>query len=186
MRRPSFSRWIKNQLMLLSGFSRFDLRKLAAAAQSSKPRLIEPLLLYARAANCTDRLLGLVWRDDVRKQYLDTLETIGASDLESLALFGLEAGLEKSPVIKQLPRDYVKFLRSFQVAYRQPEIKSQSKQLRWDRSRALQLEKGIGSSEICRDLGLNLGNVNAYLKYGALEKVSLEKATEIMKYLYSR
>ena len=35
----------------------------------------------------------------------------------------------------------------------------------------------------CKALGLDLGNVNAFLKDDAVERVSLENATRIMKYL---
>ena len=36
---------------------------------------------------------------------------------------------------------------------------------------------------ICNELGLNRGNVNAYMKHGDVSKMSLQNATRIMKYL---
>ncbi|MCL2889186.1 MAG: hypothetical protein FWE65_02050 [Eggerthellaceae bacterium] len=175
MRRPTFERWIRRYLLSLAGTESFSLRKLAAMAQTESPRLAEPLLLYACASGSVERLLGFVWRRELLDSYRSVLEAIGGRDLAGLAL-GSEIG--------GLPLEYRKFLDSYRIAYRKPESAGESKRLRWERSRMLQLEKGISTAQICRALALNVGNVNAYLKHGDVGKLSLKNATDIMKFLY--
>ena len=162
--------------MELAGVDSFSLRKIAAAAQNEKHRLIEPLLLYATATGQTERLLGFVYKDDVRRSYENVLTFFEGIELEEAAR---DRQLEGS-----IPREYGKFLASFRASYNRPETSKESKRMRWERSRALQLETGISTAEICHALGLNPGNVNAYLKHGDLDKVSLRTATAIMTYLF--
>ncbi len=176
MRRPTFSRWAKRLILELADTNSFSLRKLAASAQKENPRLAEPLLLYAYDINSTEKLLSLIWDEELRATYTRVLQALGKKNLTDIALEKL--------TIDGLPREYVKILNSYRVAYQKPETLCESKKMRWERSRALQLEKGISAAEIYHALGLNPGNVNAYLKHGALDKVSLDNATSIMKFLY--
>jgi hypothetical protein len=183
MRRPVFSRWIKKQVQEIAGVDSLNLRRLAAAAQKDKPRLIEPLLLYAITAGYTDRLISFIYQDDIRESYEQVLSTIkgiygdlGLIDFEGIALSG--------QFENTMPREYGKFLASYRTSYNRPETTRDSKRMRWERSRKLQLEKGVSAADIYRALGLNAGNVNAYLKYGDTDKVSLQNANDIMNYLY--
>lgn len=178
MRRPTFSRWISKEIRHLSGNDSLNLRKLASRAQSSSPRMIEPLLLYAIETKKTQALLDLVWREDIRVSYENVLAAL--RDYESIQSMALS-----EEDFAFLPREYGKFLSSYRAAYRKPETDAESKRLRWERSRDIQLKKGISNAEIYKALGLNPGNVNAYMKHGALDKVSLQNSTDIMKYLYS-
>ena len=176
MRRPVFSRWIKRQLLEIAGAGSFSLRKLAATAQNKNPRLIEPLLLYAIITGRVDRLIDFVYKDEVRDSYESVLMIFDGIDLENAAHNGQ---LDDS-----IPGEYKKFLISYRVSYNRPETTKDSKRMRWERSRILQLEKGVSTADIYHSLGLNHGNVNAYLKNGDLDKVSLQNATDIMDYLY--
>ena len=176
MRRPVFSRWIKRQVLEIAGADSFNLRKLTAAAQKKTPRLIEPLFLYAFAAGHIDRLLALVYQDDVHENYERVLAILEGVDLEEAALSNRD--------IAGLPREYGKFLSSYRAAYNHIETTNDSKRMRWKRSRTLQLEKGVSAADIYHALGLNPGNINAYLKHGDIDKVSLQKATDIMNFLY--
>jgi hypothetical protein len=176
MRRPVFKRWIKRQVQEIAGTETLNLRKLASAAQKDKPRLIEPLLLYAVAAGYVDRLISLIYQEEIQKSYEAVLLHLEGIDLENAALSGQLDNI--------LPREHAKFLISYRAAYNRPETARDSKRMRWERSRILQLEKGISTAEIYRTLGFNAGNVNAYLKHGDIDKVSLQIATDIMNYLY--
>jgi len=177
MRRPTLERWIKRQILSLAKTESFNMRKLAASAQDENPRLAEPLLLYAYATGKTERLLSFVWKGDLRCSYEDALNAIAGRDLTDTAL--------NRRSVDGLTREYRKFLTSYRIAYRKPESNNESKQLRWERSRTLQLQKGVSTAEIYQSLGLNAGNVNAYLKHGALDRISLQNATDIMKYLFA-
>lgn len=122
--------------------------------------------------------MELVWREDVRAAYRDVL-----NQLESVeSIEGFVLGQNKST---QLPREYRKFITSYKAAYFKPETDAASKQMRWKRSKELQLIKGVTNAEIYLTLGLNPGNTNSYMKHGEVDKVSLENATAIMKYLFS-
>lgn len=178
MRRPTFKRWIAGQIQYLSGSDSLSLRKIAALAQDGVPRLVEPLLLYAYETGKVDALLGFVWREDILACYESILEKL--KNDESLQSIALD---EKSSV--NLPREFSKYFSSYRAAYYKPETNAESKRLRWERSRELQLKKGVSTAEIYNALGLNPGNVNAYMKHGALDKVSLQNSTDIMKYLYA-
>lgn len=178
MRRPTFERWIAREIQHLSGSDSLNLRKLAAMAQDSTPRLVEPLFLYAFETGKIEALLDYLWRDDVRASYKYVLEML--EDQDSMQATALSEG-----GLGLLPRDYSKHLASFRAAYNRPETDAESKRMRWERSRDLQLKKGISNADIYNALGLNPGNVNAYMKHGALDKVSLQNSTDIMKYLYA-
>ena len=74
-------------------------------------------------------------------------------------------------------------MKSFLVEYRRPEIQRELKEQCQKRARRLQLEKGISTSEICRSLELNVGNVNRFLKDGNVDVVTLEAAQGVVRYL---
>lgn len=175
MRRPRLVPWMRRSVCWLCGLDGFSLRKAAALSQRDCPRAREPLFLLCYAEGRLERLDSLVYRDDVREDYRRTALSLGEIDLEQAAIAG--------SLPEGLGANYAKALNSYSAAYHRPESVARSKRLRLRRSRQLQLEKGIGVSQICRDLGLNPGNVNDYLKNGAVSKVSLENATSIMKYL---
>lgn len=175
MRRPVFKRWIQKEAARLAGFSTFRLREIAAAMQGSGPRAKEPLLLYALEADRFEKLLELIWRDDIREEYRTIADMLRDINLSEAAVSG--------NIPENLPREYAKHLTSFASEYHKPETQAESKRLRWEKSRQLQLQKGISAAYISQELGLNRGNVNAYLKHGDVNKVSLQNATNIMKLL---
>lgn len=175
MRRPSLARWLKRHILHLTGGSAFSMRRAAAAAQGNAPRAAAPLLLLAVEEGRLASLMGFVYREDVRQSFTEAAQALEGTDLERAALSGVP--------IAGLTREYQKHLDSFRADYFAPETRAESKRIRLVRSRALQLEKGVPTSQVCAVLGLNRGNVNDYLKNGSLEKVSLENADAIMKYL---
>lgn len=178
MRRPTFKRWIAKEIQYLSGVDSLDLVRLASLAQGTCPRIIEPLLLYAMESSKEQRLLGLIWRSDIKASYKSSLVALEeCGSLQALALG------DRYP--RGLPREYTKYFSSYRAAYYKPETDAASKRMRWKQSRELQLKKGVHTSEIYTELKLNPGNVNAYMKHGAVEKVSLQHATEIMRFLFA-
>ena len=175
MRRPRLSRWLKKEVMHLAGLESFSLRKAAAVAQDGCPRAAAPLLLFALCSGRTERLLDYVWRDDVRVSFEAVATMLEGKDIESIAIAGGR--------IEELPREYAKHLDSYHACYHASETKAESKKLRWERSRMLLLQKGVPVAQISRDLGLNQGNLNAYLKHGDVSKLSLANADAVMRYL---
>lgn len=177
MRRPTLNRWLKKEILILSAERRFSLRRLAALAQNEQPRLAAPLFLYCYETESLETLYGFVYDPETMTQYRIVESMLDGKNLSNVAL---DANIPDG-----LPRDYSKHLTSFAAAYHAPETAAESKRLRWERSHALQLEKGIPTAQIYRALGMNPGNVNAYMKHGDIGKVSLEGATAIMRYLIS-
>ena len=161
--------------MALSGLGRFSLGKLAAMAQGTNARLVEPLFLYCRASGQLPRLMRLAYRADIAQSWRTAEDALAGLDLAQLALDG-----EATAV---LPREYAKHLNSFAAAYRKPETDAESKRMRLERCRALQLQTGASVTEISRALDLDPGNVSAFLKNGDLGRITLKDATAMMKHL---
>ena len=60
---------------------------------------------------------------------------------------------------------------------------NETKRLMRKRIILLQKEKHITNYRIYTDLKLNPGNINSFLKHGDVEKISLESARRIWKYV---
>ena len=175
MRKPRFNRWIKKKLLEEANLKTFNLNKLAALAQNEHPRLAEPLLLWAISTDNVNRLLPLIWRDGLKDKYQRVIGIFEGKDIEQEAL--------KGEILPLLPNLYARTLNEFYDAYNGSPEEAKARQDCWDEIHWLQLEMGIRNSEIYQDLNLNHGNTNRYLKYGELDKLSLEKAQLILQYL---
>ena len=175
MRRPSFRGWVTRELAYLSGENTLNLRRLAFLAQTTEPRLRERLVLYAIATARVERLKDYLYREDMIDELDKINEKLKKHDFDN------PEGYD----VANLPLRYQKALMSFKSAYQRIDARNSSKKLRWEKSVLLQKEKGVPTARIYQDLNLDPGNVNSYLKHGATEKLSLENATRILKYLYS-
>jgi len=175
MRRPSFKGWVSRELKHLSGENTLNLRRLAYLAQGPTPRLRERLILYAIATGQTDKLKNLLY-DELMMSELTALEQ---------ALRAIDIDNPNEMQQASLPIRYEKAINSFAAAYHAIDTKNESKRLRWERTVRLQKEKGVSNAEIYHALGVNAGNVNAYLKNGDIDRVTLDTATSIMKYLFA-
>jgi len=175
MRRPNFRGWVTRELAYLSGENTLNLRRLAYLAQTSEPRLRERLILYAIATTQTERLKSYLFRENMINELDELTGILTGHDFDDPE--GFEA--------TNLPPRYRKALISFKSAYARIDTRNDSKRLRWEKSIQLQKEKGVSNARIAQDLSLDPGNVNSYLKHGATERLSLQNATRIMKYLYS-
>jgi len=175
MRRPDFRGWVTRELSYLSGEDTLSLRRLAYLAQTTKPRLQERLVLYAIATDQIERLQSFLYREDLIQE-LDTLsQKLKGKNLDD------PTALSKT----RLTDRYRKALLAYKAAHDAIDTRNNSKKLRWEKSTQLQNEKGVSNAQICRNLDLDAGNVSAYMKHGAIDKMSLENTTRIMKYLYS-
>lgn len=163
--------------MRLSGLERFSLRMLAAMAQGSHARLVEPLFLYCYTAGRLASLRELLYQGDIAEEYQHVEDLLVGQDLFALVLS------EKAAEI--LPAAYAKHLVSYAAAYHRQDTDAESKRLRQQRCISLQLQKGISTAVLCKALGLDPGNVCAFLKHGDLGRLTLNDATALMKYLAS-
>ena len=120
---------------------------------------------------------SLLFRDDIAEAYREYDRILDGRNPAEIALS--EETIDSSG----LPVRYRKAMKSFLVEYRRPEIQRELKEQCQKRARRLQLEKGISTSEICRSLELNVGNVNRFLKDGNVDVVTLEAAQGVVRYL---
>jgi len=85
-----------------------------------------------------------------------------------------------------LPSNYTKVYRSYMSVRDRTKNDAHSKTLMRKRTMELLHEKQVSSYRVYKDLGLNPGNVNAYLKHGDVSKLSLDTARRVLKYAESR
>jgi len=175
MRRPNFKGWVSRELLNLSEENTLNLRRLAFLAQNKTPRLRERLVLYAIETGQAERLRCFLYK----KEMIDELKTLDK------VLKG--KNLNDPDIFQsiQISDRYKKAFLSYKAAYEKNDARNESKKLRWEKSVELQKRKGISTAQICSALGLDTGNISAYLKRADIDRISLEKATDIMKYLYA-
>jgi hypothetical protein len=96
------------------------------------------------------------------------------------------AGLLEDALAQKDPRlrpEYAKAWRSF-VARRDAVDRDKDVRL-VARKRVLELEarKGVSRYRMAKDLGLNPGNLHAYLSQGVATKLSLDRVADLVRYL---
>lgn len=175
MRELTFRGFLTQYVRQLSEQETNSLYKLAAEAGSSNPRLREPLLLYAVYSQKQDVLL-LATKDAVlHEQYSRLVLQYTMDDLTEL----LE---QTSPL---LTSEYHKVWRSYQSRKNRGQADNHTKELMRKKVKRLQEKNGVTNYRIYTDLKLNPGNLNAWLKHGDSEKVSLETARMTLRYVES-
>lgn len=173
MRRLTFNGYLESYVRRLAGKDTLALSQLASLGQS-EPRLVEPLLLWATKNGQSERLLKLLeGRVDLQRELrlLVSLEDCNR----------LEASLADTD--PRLRREYVKVWRSYLVrrdgAQRDAELKLAAR----ERVLALEPMKHVSRYRMAKDLGLNPGNLHAFLSQGNAAKLSLDRAYELVRYL---
>ena len=173
MRELTFRGFLTQYVRQLSVNETNSLYKLAAEASSDNPRLREPLFLYALYTQKQDVLL-LATKDCVLRADYDKLASqYTIADMTEL----LE---QASP---ELPVEYHKVWHSYQSKKNRLQADNHTKELMRQKVKRLQMRTGVTNYRIYTDLKLNPGNLNAWLKYGDSEKVSLETARMVLRYV---
>ena len=176
MRVLTFSGFLAQYVKQLATEETTSLYKLAAEAGSNNPRLREPLLLYAVYTQKEKVLLQATKEPNLRMEY-QRMVTLYSADMMT-ELF--EQGSPK------LPAEYHKVWRSYQSRRNRGQADEHTKELMRQKVKRLQAQKGVTNYRIYTDLKLNPGNLNAWLKHGDAEKVSLETARRTLRYLENR
>jgi hypothetical protein len=171
----TFVGWLKSELSRMSGGGPLRLKRLVNLAQIEIPRLAPLLLFYAIETDRVDHLLAAVDDEELGNEYREVLVLCKGRKFNALP----------DTIQNRLPWSYRKLIASWKAVRDKNSNRSHSKELRLNRTLALKEEKGVTNAQIYQTLGLNPGNVNAYLKHRDVSKVSLETATNIMKYLYA-
>lgn len=176
MRPASFKWFLKKYLMQISYCGGASVAKLAREAAASNPRLRAPLFLYAFLTGNMQTLLAASSSNaELLAGYSRILELFGG-DAQKL-LSALEYG------DNSLGAEYLKTYRSYLAERNSGEREKKLKALIRDRALALKEEKKISGYKIFKELRLNAGNVNSYLKHSDTSKVSLETARRILDFV---
>ena len=85
----------------------------------------------------------------------------------------------------KLPSAYHKVWRSYLAQKNRKDTDANTKELMRQRILAMQADKGVSNYRIYKELNLNPGNINDWLKNGAGEKVSLATARRAFVYVNS-
>ena len=173
MRALTFSGFLAQYVKQLAAEETISLYKLAAEAGSNNPRLREPLLLYAVYTQKEKVLLQATKEPNLRMEY-QRMVTLYSADMMT------DLFKQASP---ELPAEYHKVWRSYQSRRNRAQADEHTKELMRQKVKRLQAQKGVTNYRIYTDLKLNPGNLNAWLKHGDAEKVSLETARRTLRYV---
>ena len=173
MRELTFRGFLTQYVKRLSVQETNSLYKLAAEASKSNPRLREPLLLYAVYSEKQGVLLQATKDPAMYESYRLVVSQYDADAMTTL----FETA---SPV---LPAEYHKVWRSYLSQKNRYQADSHTKELMRQKVKRLQEKYGITNYRIYTDLKLNPGNLNAWLKHGDGDKVSLETTRSVLRYV---
>ena len=132
------------------------------------PRLKEPLILHGIYSGLPNRVPEKY--PDFYMEYRLIHDLLGDCTIEQL---------EKSV----LPHKYQKIVSAYEYRLNRMANDNETKRLMRNRIILLQKEKHITNYRIYTDLKMNPGNINSFLKHGDVEKISLESARRIWKYI---
>lgn len=173
MRELSFPGFLRQYMVSLSVGESQSLSRLCAEAASENARLREPLLLYAVSSGKQE-----LFRAQAAK--------VGLDRFYGSLLYCSPEELVNALQSGSLSPEYQKVWNSYQV---QKHIKDREKEttaLMRTKVLALQKQHGVSNYRIYTDLRLNPGNINAWLKHGSSDKVSLETARKVLGYVKER
>lgn len=171
MRELTFSGFSTEYVRSLSKAGTTSVFALAKEAAGDNPRLREPLLLYALACGKKDLLLRAAKRFGLESFYEPSFSAVGNNKIE----FVLENGL--------LPESYQKVWRSYLSKKNSRLTDDATKELMRNRILRLQKERDVTNYRLYTDLKMNPGNLNAWLKHGDCNKISLDRARDVLRYL---
>jgi hypothetical protein len=173
MRQLTFGGFLDSYVRYLSGESTLALARLVALLPS-EPRLAEPLLLWATVTGRSERLARLLAGNE---------ELL--AELRQLVLLWEAGRLEDALSLadSRLRPEYAKAWRSYvtrrDAAARDSRLKLEAR----ERILALESEKNVSRYRMAKDLGLNPGNLHAFLSQGDPKKLALAKAYQLVEYL---
>ena len=173
MRMLTFNRFLTGYVRTLSAYDTNSLVRLTQEAANENARLREPLYLYALWSEKRDVLESYARKHGLDKFYGELL-TFGKNEVE----VSLRNGT--------MPTEYQKVWKSYQCRRDRYLIDNETKELMRGRVLKLQTDLHVTNYRIYTDLHLNPGNLNAWLKHGQSEKVSLDTARSVLEYLRNR
>ena len=173
MRELTFKGFLARYVKQLSRSDTNSLYKLAEEASGDNPRLKEPLLLFALYSGKQTVLLQATKDQNLLVEYQKMVSLYSADQMTRL--------FEDNSSV--LSNGYHKVWRSYQSQKNKGQSDDYTKELIRQKIKRIQEEHGVSNYRIYTDLKLNPGNVNAWLKHGIADKVSLDIARRILDYV---
>ena len=173
MRELTFRGFLTRYVKELSKAKTNSLYRLAEEASHDNARLREPLFLFALYSGKQTVLLQATKDQNLFTEYQKMVSLYTADQMTQL--------FEDNASV--LPNEYHKVWRSFQTQKNRRQTDDHTKELLRLKIMRLQEQCGVSNYRIYTDLNLNPGNVNAWLKYGVADKVSLDTARRILRYV---
>lgn len=133
-------------------------------------------MLYAVYSQKQDALLQATKEPALHSEYRRLVMRYTADEMTQL----LE---QASP---QVPAEYHKVWRSYMNRKNRGRADDYTKELMRQKVKRLQEKNGVTNYRIYTDLKLNPGNLNAWLKHGDSDKVSLDTARRTLRYVENR
>ena len=167
----TFRGFLQQYCQELTGLQTTSLKKLCQAAATDAPRAAEPLFLLAVKEGRVPYLVRAAAGTPLESRYERWAGLLSASK-------SLDAMLDDpcTPLRLRKVRAAYESKRDAVLADRKISARMREKTL------ASMERRGLTAYRICSDLGLNLGNVYAYLGKGDVTKVSRNTARAIMEY----
>lgn len=170
----TFKGFLKLYCRELTNGRSLSYRKLVALAESDTPRVAEAMWLLAWMEKKTDYLLGLARGTWMEREYSTLAER-----------FGRDVNVEALLRSEQLPRRYQNVWRAFCARRNSVVVDRRVNALMRDKTMQALKSHGETCYAVCKRLGLNKGNVYAYLQGGDDSKVSRATARRIYEYAMS-
>ena len=176
MRELTFRGFLTQYVRNLSVGTTNSLYKLAEEASKDNPRLREPLFLYALYSQKQDVLLQATKDATLHAIYFEMTQRYTTDAMTEVFVSGSE----------EVPAEYTKVWRSYMSKKNRGQADAHTKELMRQKVKRLQEKHGVTNYRIYTDLKLNPGNLNAWLKHGDSDKVSLDTARRTLRYVESR
>lgn len=167
----TFQGFVRDYCRDLTGVQSSSLKKLCAAVATDTPSAAEALMVFAAVQGKAEYLAHLsegTWMESDYRERAQEFER--ASDIP--AYLDSEAA----------PARYQKVWNAYLAKRNASVADRRIIALMRDRTLSALKETGITVYRLCKDLGLNLGNVYSYLHGGDVTKVSRATARHIMEY----
>ena len=175
MRELTFAGFLSRYVRDLSTSGTNSISKLSHEAAKENYRLREPLLLYALFSGKEDLLFRSIENSILKEKYLN-LHNQYTKDQLLYALMNNDS---------KIPAEYRKIWRSYKAQKNRKDTDAKTKEMMRQRILEMQKDKGVSNYRIYKELDLNPGNINDWLKNGAGEKVSLATARRTLEFLNS-
>lgn len=164
MRQLTLLGFLSEYVKSLSECNSLNIHKLINEVYGGNYRLREPLFLYCFYSDKSDILL----------KYLND------TDKEEYTFIVM---LLKKNQTDDLPTDFVKVLNSYKRKAGMKDNDDNIKRLMLDKIIMLKEQKKVTNYRIYKDLNINAGNFNDFVKNRKLSRLSLDKSREVYNYL---